>query len=172
MTKMDMVWVAVASLLQPRTDANVFVQKAPIDSAVLELFGETITPVMINKHLVNSEDRQADRANPNRGGSRNRYLVSGVDGNFRLYKRRDGETDAGDKTGPTHPSPGKLDPEYRHLVAWYEGEYLNTYGPRPQHPDKSTDVLSQFSRNNNPFLPRKFWQQPLGCDVMRPTPQA
>lgn len=125
MTKMDMVWVVVASLLHPRTEADVFLEKSLIDSKVLELFGETITPVMINKHLVNSEDRQADRTNPSRGGSRNRYLVRGDHGSFRLYKQRDGENDAWDKTGPTHPQPDNIDPEYRHFVAWYEREYVN-----------------------------------------------
>ena len=57
MTKMDMIWVVVASLLHPRTEANVFVEKSQIDSKVLELFGEPITPMMIDKHLVNSGDR-------------------------------------------------------------------------------------------------------------------
>ena len=125
MTKMDMVWVAVASLLHPGTEANIFVEKSQINSKVLELFDETITPVMVDKHIVNSEDRQADHANPNRGGSRNRYLVRGEHGSFRLYKRRDGESDAWDKTGPTHPDLNNIDPEYRHLVTWYRREYLN-----------------------------------------------
>ena len=125
MTKMDMVWVAVSSLLHPRTEANVFVEKSQIDSKVLELFGDTIMPVMINKHLVNSEDRQADRTNPIRGGSRNRYLVRGEHGSFRLYKQCDGESDAWDKTGPTHPDPNNMVAEYRHLVTWYGSEYVN-----------------------------------------------
>ena len=125
MTKMDMVWVAVATLLHPRTTASAFVRKSQIDSKVMELFGKTITPVMINKHLVNSEDRQADRANPSRGGSRNRYLVKTEDGAFRLYKHRDGVRDAWDKTGPTHPEPNNLDSEYREIVAWYESEYFD-----------------------------------------------
>ena len=125
MTKMDMVWVAVASLVHSRTEATVFVEKSQIDSKVLELFGETITPVMIDKHLVNSEDREADRANPSRGGSRNRYLVRGEHGSFRLYKQRDGVSDAWDKTGSTHPHPNKVEPEYRHLVTWYGSEYIN-----------------------------------------------
>ena len=125
MTKMDMVWVVVASLLHPRTEANVFVQKSQIDSKVLELFDETIAPVMIDKHLVNSEDRQAGRTNLSRGGSRTRYLVRGGNGSFRLYKQRDGESDAWDKIGPTHPHPNNIDPEYRHLVTWYGSEYVN-----------------------------------------------
>ena len=126
MTKMDMVWVAVALLVHPRVEANVFVEKSQIDSKVLELFGKIITPVMINKHLVNSEDRQADRANPSRGGSRNRYLVRGERGSFRLYKQRDGESDAWDKTDRTHPHPHEIDPEYRYLVTWYQNEYVST----------------------------------------------
>ena len=125
MTKMDMVWVAVALLVHPRVEASVVVEKSQIDSKVLELFGETITLVMIDKHLVNSEDRQADRANPSRGGSRNRYLVRGERGSFRLYKQRDAESDAWDKTGPTHPHPHKTDPEYRYLVTWYQNEYIS-----------------------------------------------
>ena len=125
MNKMDMIWVAVASLLHPRTEENVFVKKSQIDSKVLELFDETVTPVMIYGHLVNSEDRQENRTNPGPGGSRNRYLVRGEHGGFRLYKQRDGESDARDKTGPTQPDSNKVDPEYRHLITWYRSEYIN-----------------------------------------------
>ncbi len=127
MTKMDMVWVAVATIIHPRTAPSVLVTKSKIDSTVAKLFGETITPVMINKHLVNSEDRQADRGNPQRGGSRNRYLVRGEHGDFRLYKLGDSSSDAWDKTGPTHPDPNRLDADYVHLVSWYENDYVNSY---------------------------------------------
>ena len=128
MTKMDMVWVAVATIIHPRAASSVFVTKSKIDSTVAKLFGEIITPVMINKHLVNSEDRQADRSNPQRGGSRNRYLVRGGHGDFRLYKSSDSSSDAWEKTGPTRPDPNKLDPDYRHLVSWYETNYINLNG--------------------------------------------
>ena len=128
MTKMDMVWVAVATIIHPRTAPSVVVTKSMIDSTVAKLFGETITPVMINRHVVNSEDRQADRDYPQRGGSRNRYLVRGEHGDFRLYKLHDSSSDAWDKTGPTHPDPNRLDADYVHLVTWYENEYVNSYG--------------------------------------------
>ena len=126
MTKMNMVWVAVAALIYPETEAIVCVSKHQIDSAVMRLFGATITHVMINKHLVNSEDRQADRRNPQQGGSRNRYLVKVNSGSFRLYKLGDNLSDAWDKTGPTHPDIESLDDEYRYLVTWYQNEYINS----------------------------------------------
>ncbi|MXX91551.1 MAG: hypothetical protein F4Y68_20295 [Boseongicola sp. SB0665_bin_10] len=126
MTKMNMVWIAVASLLHPKIESNLFVRKPEIESKVRELFNVTITPVMIDKHLVNSEDRQADPNNPSRGGSRNRYLVRGAYDNFRLYKQSDSESDAWDKTGPTCPDSKSIDPEYEYLVTWYERMYVNS----------------------------------------------
>jgi hypothetical protein len=124
-TKMNMVWVAVASLLYPRVNGSALVSKQEIDAKVLELFGQSITPVMITKHLVSSEPRQADYSDPNRGGSRNRYLVRDVDG-YRLHKRSDIARDAPDKIGPTHPSPDAVEDGYRHLIAWYESEYVHS----------------------------------------------
>lgn len=123
MTKMDMVWVAVASLLHPRTRSDVFVRKSQIDARVLELFGATIPPVMITAHPVNSEDRQADRADPSRGGSRNRYLVRAETGGYRLYKNSDTASHGWEKSGPTDPHPRNVDSEYAHLLTWYEHEY-------------------------------------------------
>lgn len=97
----------------------------------MRLFGASITPVMIDKHLVSWEDRQADKTDPACGGSRNRYLFktgNGVttspDGRFRLYKASDGEHDGQDKDGPTHPNPESVDPEYRHFLSWYEEQYF------------------------------------------------
>lgn len=119
---MDMVWVAVANLLHPNTANTATVSKAQIDAEVDTLFGETITPVMIQKHLVNSEDRMADKGQPQRGGSRNRYLVRAGE-NYRLYKREDAQNDAREKTGPTHPERGKIDQQYVHLIDWYEKSY-------------------------------------------------
>lgn len=125
MTKMDKVWVAVATLLSPRTSSDASVTRSQIESKVRELFGDHIPPVMIEGHLVNSEDRHADQKNPRRGGSRNRYLVRSGDGRFRLYKTSDYRTDAWEKTGPTKPNKDKVDPEYRHLLDWHEKEYAN-----------------------------------------------
>jgi len=125
MTKMDMVWVVVATLLQPQTDEDTVVTKAQIDESVNAMFGETITPVMITRHLVNSVDRQADRDIPERGGSRNRYLFRDADGGYRLYKSQDHGSDAWEKTGPTHPDPNKLGAVHVPLVAWYQEKYFN-----------------------------------------------
>ena len=125
MTKMDMVWVAVATSLHPQTGERTFVTKAQIDEAVNEMFAETITPAMITRHLVNSVDRQADSNIPERGGSRNRYLFNDNGDNYRLYKSQDHVSDAWEKTGPTYPDPNKLDAMHVHLIAWYQEAYFN-----------------------------------------------
>lgn len=122
MTKMNMVWVAVAKLLRSHSAPSV--TKSDIDRLVRKLFQAEITPVMINVHLVASADRQADKNNPQRGGSRNRYLSREIDGTFRLYKKSDEVHDGFDKTGPTHPSVNSLPDEYKHLVDWYKNEYF------------------------------------------------
>lgn len=126
MTKMDMVWIAVANLIRPNTDSSVAVSKNDIDQRVYSLFQTHITPVMITTHLVNSIDRQADTRNPKRGGSRNRYLVMNADGHFRLYKKSDQHTDAVDKTGPFHPSVANIDREFEELVSWYLTSYYES----------------------------------------------
>lgn len=123
MTKMDMVWIVVATLIFPQTSPGKTVSKKQIDEEVARLFGMTISPVMITKHLVNSVDRQADKANPQRGGSRNRYLFRGEDGRFRLYKTRDHATDAWEKTGPTNPAASAVETKFAELVTWYESAY-------------------------------------------------
>jgi len=122
MTKMNMVWVAVAKLLRSHSVRSV--TESDIKRLVEGLFGAEITPVMINVHLVASEDRQADKANPQRGGSRNRYLSRASDGRFRLYKKSDEAHDGFDKTGPTHPPVDSLPDEYKYLVSWYENEHF------------------------------------------------
>ena len=126
MTKMDMVWIAVADLIHPQTAPCVAVSKHAIDQRVYELFETRITPVMITAHLVNSVDRQSDVSNPARGGSRNRYLAKNPDGRFRLYKHSDAHTDAVDKTGSCHPSLHDVDEEFRHLISWYRTTYFNS----------------------------------------------
>ena len=98
MTKMDMIWVVVANALHQNVKLSII--KSDIDELVYDLFQTKITPVMINIHLVSSADRQADNNNPQRGGSRNRYLFKENNGNFRLYKKADGIHDGWDKTGP------------------------------------------------------------------------
>ncbi|MCO6414088.1 MAG: hypothetical protein J5I92_15220 [Thiogranum sp.] len=122
MTKMDMVWVATANLLHPNTQAIFTVTKSQIEAEVDTLFGASITPVMIERHLVNSVDRMADKDQPQRGGSRNRYLVRNG-GEYRLYKRIDQSTDAWEKTGPTNPDKTRVDQQFVHLIDWYEGSY-------------------------------------------------
>ena len=126
MTKMDMIWIGVASLIYPQTSSNTFVRKANVEKIVSEMFGATITPVMLTKHLVNSEDRQADKDNPDRGGSRDRYLFKNSNGEFRLSKDQDSTSDGWDKKGPTHPDPSKLDEKFIELLEWYKNEYANS----------------------------------------------
>jgi len=130
MTKMDKIWISTAVLIQPNTANNVTVAENQIIQEIKSRFQTTITPIMLTKHLVSWEDRQADKNNSARGGSRNRYLfrtVSGTNpsggGNFRLYKRADSQHDGWDKTGPTCPQKHKIDPQYHQLVDWYLKNY-------------------------------------------------
>ena len=118
-----MIWIVVAKSL--RSNINSSLTRTEIQEQVFDLFQvEKIAPVMIEKHLVSSEDRQADKNNPRRGGSRNRYLFRKDDGEFRLYKKADGVHDGRDKTGPYHPKIDNLPSEYQVLVAWYMNEYF------------------------------------------------
>lgn len=132
MTKMDMVWVATASLLHPNTASASTVTREQIESEVNRLFGANIDipRVLIDRHLVSFEDRQADRTIPERGGSRNRYLFRTEDGRlpsrqgrFRLYKAFDATHDGGDKSGPTRPKPTNIDAQHHHLISWYDDIY-------------------------------------------------
>lgn len=122
MTKMNMVWVAVAKLLYPNTDSTV--TKDDIDTLVYELFQTNITPVMIHSHLVSYIDRQADKNNLQRGGSKNRYLFKENNDRFRLYKKSDEDQDGWDKNGPYCPSINAVPSEYQYLVTWYDTVYL------------------------------------------------
>ena len=130
MTKMDMVWIAAASTLHPETTSSKTVTRGDIERTVSRLFGTSLTTVMIERHLVSSEDRMADKDQPQRSGSRNRYLFRTVDGRtpsregrFRLYKLADAKYDGWERTGPTHPDVAVVRPEHRHLVEWYERGY-------------------------------------------------
>jgi len=133
MTKMDMVWVATANLLHPNTASATTVTRAQIEAEVNRLFGAgiNIPRVLIDRHLVSFEDRQADHKIPERGGSRNRYLFRTVDGrapsrqgHFRLYKTSDATHDGGDKSGPTRPNPTNIDVPHRPLIPWYDDVYF------------------------------------------------
>ena len=133
MTKMDMVWVAVASILHPDTSSSKTVTRKEIETAVARLFGATLTAVMIERHLVSSEDRMADKDQSQRGGSRNRYLFRTADGttpardgSFRLYKVADARYDGWEKTGPTHPTPEAVAAEHGPLIEWYNRKYAHT----------------------------------------------
>ena len=79
MTKMDMVWIAVASCIYPDVRSGRTVSKKAIDDKVKQLFEVEISPAMINQHLVGSVDRQARKGGYG-GGSRNRYLSKGENG--------------------------------------------------------------------------------------------
>jgi hypothetical protein len=133
MTKMDMIWIAVASLLAPSTSSQHTVTRQAIQARVAELFGESITPVVIDRHLVSSVDRQADHAQPARGGSRNRYLFRTIDGfspssygRFRLYKTVDTQYDGHEKTGKTLPGVTAIAADYQHYLTWYITNYIDS----------------------------------------------
>jgi hypothetical protein len=131
MTKMDMIWIATAMLLHPHLGASRTVPRYSIEKRIGTLFSESITPVMLNKHLVSFEDRQADKNDSRRGGSRNRYLFRTENGSspsrsgeFRLYKSIDSRHDGQDKIGPTHPDRSVIDIDYHYLLDWHESEYF------------------------------------------------
>ena len=124
MTKMDKIWIAVATLIHPNFRAMVTVSKAEIDAQVHAMFQIEVTPVMITHHLVGSEDRQRDRNNPQRGGSRNRYLTRDANGRFRLYRKSDAINDGRDKSGPYCPKAENVCPGHRYLLDWYIACYF------------------------------------------------
>ena len=126
MTKMDMIWIAVATMLYPETGSDFAFNKADIDETVMKMFGVSVTPVMISSHLVNSVDRQVDSETGTRGGSRKRYLAKNSDGRFRLYKLSDSGSDGWDKSGATHPESSKIETRFKHLVDWYVNEYCGS----------------------------------------------
>ena len=130
MIKMDMIWIAAASLLYPDISQLHLVSRQNIEAQVWRLFSARFTPVMIEQHLVSWVDRQADKNQPNRGGSRNRYLFKTLDGvspskkgDFRLYKRVDEGYDGWDKTGRIRPDIDTIPSEFRHLFEWFETHY-------------------------------------------------
>jgi len=130
MIKMDMIWVATAKLIFPATSPSRLVSRMEIEQEVSRLFNAKITPVMVEKHLVSWEDRQADTAVKTRGGSRNRYLfrttdglLPSKDGDFRLCKQMDGKYDGVDKTERTNPEISDILEKYHYLVEWYESIY-------------------------------------------------
>ncbi len=130
MIKMDMIWIATAKLIYPNTYSSKLVSLGSIEQGVSRIFNARITPIMVDKHLVSWEDRQADKAIPARGGSRNRYLFKTEDGispsgngDFRLYKDKDGKHDGKDKTGRTRPELGDIPQEYHYLIEWYDDKY-------------------------------------------------
>jgi hypothetical protein len=131
MIKMDMIWVAAATLIYPETSSRRMVSESQIENQVARLFDTKITPIMIEKHLVSWEDRQADRSDPSRGGSRNRYLFRSIngmkpssEGKFRLYKRADGQYDGWDKTGRICPEIDAIPENLQYLLEWYNTRYF------------------------------------------------
>lgn len=131
MYKMDMIWVAAATMIFPKTEATHLITINEILQQVTNLFDEQIHQVMIDKHLVSWEDRMADKSNPSRGGSRNRFLFRNLDGyspngagDFRLYKDQDNRFDGLDKTGPVHPKRVRVPQDFHYLIEWYEKKYF------------------------------------------------
>jgi hypothetical protein len=130
MIKMDMIWIAAATLIYPKTLSRQLVSESQIEEQVYRLFKSKITPFMVSKHLVSWEDRQADQENPRRGGSRNRYLFRTMDGvspsgagSFRLYKQIDSKYDGWEKTGRICPELEDFPGEYHYLIKWYSEHY-------------------------------------------------
>lgn len=130
---MDMIWIAVAGMLYPKSGSANTVTRRQIEDEVNRLFGVALTPVMIDRHLVSFENRMADAKNRERGGSRNRYLFKTADGTtpsregkFRLYKQTDGTHDGQDKTGPMHPNPMSDQENLSALVVWYKDHYFKS----------------------------------------------
>ncbi len=133
MTKMDKIWISVATLLHPQDAANNLVTYKEIIVKIDELFNIVISPVMLEKHLVSIIDRQANRRDKRQGGARNRYLFRSLDGKtpnasgyYRLYKALDQKYDAWDKTGKTHPFRDDIDKEYNYLLNWYIESYFDS----------------------------------------------
>lgn len=133
MTKMDKIWVATASLIYPEVNCKKYVSGSQITSRVARMFNTEISPAMMNSHLVSSVDRMADKKNPVRGGSRNRYLFKTNDGikpytkgNFRLYKSKDEKYDGWEKTGKINPDKEDVNKEYHYLIEWYVNSYFNS----------------------------------------------
>ena len=124
LNKMDMIWVTVATMTYPETTAPSLLTADQIKAQVLLAFKTEVQSVMVTRHLVGSEDRQADRRTPARGGSRNRYLTR-VGDRYRLYRKADGVEDGRDKTGPCCPSRDRVSCEHRFLVDWYRAEYYD-----------------------------------------------
>ena len=131
MIKMDMIWIATATLIHPNTSPNHLVTRTQIEDKVANLFEIKITPIMISRHLVSWKDRDADKYNPKRGGSRNRYLFKTVDGmnpstdgDYRLYKKYDGQFDGQDKTGRIYPIASEIPSKYQYLIDWYKSQYF------------------------------------------------
>lgn len=88
---------------------------------------------MVKAHLVSSEDRQGDKNNPNRGGSKNRYLFRTLDGinpspngGYCLYKNVDGFHDGREKTGKTRPEIAGVDRKFLYLIEWYDQTYISS----------------------------------------------
>ena len=130
MIKMDMIWIAAAMLIYPKTSLTFTVTRIQIEEKVANLFGADLTPIMIERHLVSWEDRQANKTFPTRGGNRARYLFRTEDGKtpsrkgqYRLYKNLDGNFDGIDKTGRTHPDKADIPLEYHNLIEWYLAKY-------------------------------------------------
>jgi hypothetical protein len=127
----DMIWVAVAKLICPNTSPSYLVTRAQIEQEIKRLFKKTITPIQLERHLVSWEDRDADTAQPRRGGDRSRYLFRTLDGTtplrqdqYRLYKKIDSQYDGAEKTGSTHPTKGRVPQKFHYLIEWYETTYF------------------------------------------------
>jgi hypothetical protein len=131
MYKKDIIWIATANLLYPNNSTKELVSEIQIKSEIMKMFRIKITPVMLRKHLVSWENRQANPKESSMGGGRYRYLfhtkdgiTPSTDGKYRLYKKIDKQFDGNDKDGEIHPNPYEIPDNYMFLIDWYEKNYF------------------------------------------------
>jgi hypothetical protein len=125
MTKMDKTWISVTSLIYPETDSKTGVLSKEVASKMVSMFGTKADSSYLNTHLVSFKDKQCDKNDTSRGGSRNRYLFKTIDGKIRLYKNMDMEFDGWDKSGKICPKKEDINSEYHHLLDWYRNQYYS-----------------------------------------------
>ncbi|MBN8467173.1 HNH endonuclease [Corallococcus exiguus] len=130
MKKIDKFWLAVASLLYPRTDSTALVSLEQISLKHVELFERQPTP-SLEQTIISSKRKYTNRAKPTQGGSPKRYLFRTDDGHtasprgkFRLYKASDVASVGPGKVGAPCPDRKDVLEQFRYLVDWYWESYV------------------------------------------------
>ncbi|HEY6349201.1 MAG TPA: hypothetical protein VI636_07310 [Candidatus Angelobacter sp.] len=132
----DEVWVATSLLHRERPGRTDFSVAEIVERAIKEKLAGGYRPglqIHASTHCVASK-----APNP----ARHRMLSETGRGRRRLF--RDGDKFHRDrKQGKTHPVAEELPPKYRHLVDWYEHDFVNGNGdedPLPP-PGKLSDLM-------------------------------